>query len=128
MVKKLRKLNLISAIMFFLSSFSLLFIPFLKFDDGMPRFAYAIALTFWVGLLLGCGLQIFITIKCKKMHLQKKTKKALIPLCISAIAFLTLLVQILISSGSVLMEIMSLFVMIISLQYAVVITRKGCLK
>lgn len=128
MVKKLRKLNLISAIMFFVSSFSLLFIPFLKFGDGMPKFAYAIALTFWVGLLLGCGLQIFITIKCKKMHLQKKTKKALIPLCISAIAFLTLLVQILISSGSVLMEIMSLFVMIISLQYAVVITRKGCLK
>lgn len=128
MVRKLRILNFLSATLFFSSSVSLLFIPFLKFDDGMPKLAYLIALIFWGGLLLGCGLQIFITIKCKKLNLQKKAKKPLIPLCISAIAFITLLVQILLNSGSVLMEIMSLFFMIISLQFAVLITKEECLK
>lgn len=67
MIKRLQKMNFVSAIAFLLSSLCLLFIPFANLTDKLPEYAYVIAAVFWVGLLVGIGLQIYLKSKCKKL-------------------------------------------------------------
>jgi len=128
MVKKLKKLNMISAIAFLVSSLSLWFIPFLKFENGMPGVAYLIAALFWIGMILGISLQIFISIKSKKYSSKNSLSKKFVPAVISGVALITLIIQIVLRSRSITLEILSLFIAVLSLQLGIVINRKGCLK
>ena len=74
MKQKILLLNHISAIMFFLSSFSLLGIPFLNLENEIPVSGYLIAVIFWLCLLSGVVLQIFIALMAKKIE-TKRTQK-----------------------------------------------------
>lgn len=71
---KLRLVNYISTVCFFLSSATLLFIPLLNLDHGFSNFAYCLAGLFWIFLLLGMALQVFLHIKTRKMTSRKLLK------------------------------------------------------
>lgn len=71
---KLRVLNIISEILFFISSSGLLVIPFLDFEDNLSVLAYVVASLFWGGLLLGIIIQIILFVTCKKYTKVKKLK------------------------------------------------------
>ena len=73
MIKRLQKMNFVSAIAFLLSSLCLLFIPFANLTDKLPEYAYFIAAVFWVVLLVGIGLQIYLKSKCKKLKVKSET-------------------------------------------------------
>lgn len=75
MKEKILLLNRISVITFFLSSFSILGIPFLKLDNGIPMLGYFIAILFWVGLLTGAVLQVVIAIMAKKIKTEQTHKE-----------------------------------------------------
>ena len=70
---KLRVLNIISGVLFFISSSSLLIIPFLAFDDNLSVSAYAVALLFWGGSISGIIIQIILFVTCKKYTKVKRT-------------------------------------------------------
>lgn len=72
---KLKAINDVSAACFFLSSASLLFIPFLKLEESFTNLAFFLALIFWLGLFTGTALQIFLWIKSRKLAIQKNLKK-----------------------------------------------------
>ncbi|MEE0060614.1 MAG: hypothetical protein UE295_07295 [Acutalibacteraceae bacterium] len=71
---KLKLLNYISAVSFFISSSTLLFIPMLNLENDFPVIAYFLAGTFWGLLLLGIILQIFLTKKTRKIKTRKSLK------------------------------------------------------
>ena len=75
MKQKILLLNRISVIMFFLSSFSLLGIPFLNLDNEIPILGYFIAILFWSGLLIGTSLQVCIAMMAKKMEIKRTNKE-----------------------------------------------------
>ena len=72
---KLKLLNYVSAACFFLSSVSLLFIPLLNLEDGFSGFAYFFAGLFWLGLLVGMTLQMYLLFKTNKRKVGKPFKK-----------------------------------------------------
>ena len=71
---KLRVLNIISGVLFFISSSSLLIIPFLDFDDNLSVSAYAVALLFWGGSISGIIIQIILFVTCKSI-LKSRSRK-----------------------------------------------------
>lgn len=128
MLKKLNTLNIISAVSFFISSFSLLFIPMLKIDGDLPKSSYIIALLFWLGLICGIVVQVYLAIKCRKMNLKSKTKKQRIPLVTAAISFLVLFILVILKSKNNIAVVGFLFCTVLSLQLAAIIKRKECFK
>ncbi len=70
---KLKVLNVISGVLFFCSSLSLLLIPFLS-NDEISIAEFAVATMFWVGLLAGTVIQIMLFLNCKKQPKTPKTK------------------------------------------------------
>lgn len=71
---KLKFFNYISAVCFFISSSTLLFIPMLNLENGFPVLAYFLAGEFWSLLLLGITLQIFLIKKTRKIKVCKSLK------------------------------------------------------
>lgn len=67
--------NYISAGCFFLSSISLLFIPQINVEDGFSISAYRLAGLFWIGLIIGTALQIFLWFRTKKQKSKRVFKK-----------------------------------------------------
>lgn len=63
---KMLHYNYISAACFLLSSSAVLFIPFLSFEKGFPGIAYFLAGIFWVFILAGIGIQIYLSTKVKR--------------------------------------------------------------
>lgn len=72
---KLRIINYISAVCFFLSSASLLLIPLLDTENESKKLAYFVAGLFWIGLIAGTALQIFLKLKTSKQGIVKDLKK-----------------------------------------------------
>ena len=127
-MKKMRMLNLLSAIAFIISSGSLFAIPFIDIGDELPGIAFVIAAIYWSGLLIGIGLQIFLSVKCKRMSLKKRNGPVRILYAVAAISFVTFIVLAVMRSKSSIAVVSTIFITFISLQGATVIKRKGCLK
>lgn len=124
MIKRLKILNAVSGIAFAFSSVSLLFIPFLNEDNRN----YTIAVFFWVGLLTGMCIQIFLKLKCSRMKLVCKTRiqRAFnIAAAVFSILFIVLAIT---GSKNDYIVTGSLFAAAVSLQTAAIIKRRGCLK
>lgn len=128
MTRKLQIMNAISAIAFLLSSFCLLFIPFVNLTDGMPGYAYVIAAVFWVGLLVGVSLQIYLKSKCKKLKVKSTQKRCRICYAVALLAFSIFVILAVLKSRSSIAVVGSLFCTIVSLQSAAVLKRRECLK
>ena len=120
--------NLVSAILFFISSVSILFIPFLNTESENKVMVYMTALFFWIGLLIGIGIQIFLKIKCKKMKLICKTKSHRLFYLIAIMALIVYAFLSITKSKNYYIAAGSLFCTFISVQTAVIIKRRGCLK
>ncbi|MBQ6943682.1 MAG: hypothetical protein IJN43_05055 [Ruminococcus sp.] len=121
-------MNAISAIAFLLSSFCLLFIPFVNLTDGMPGYAYVIAAVFWVGLLVGVSLQIYLKSKCKKLKVKNTQKRFRICYAVALLAFSIFVILAVLKSRSSIAVVGSLFCTIVSLQSAAILKRRECLK
>ena len=97
MKRKILMINNWSIASFFLSSASLLGIPFLKVepDETLPPGAYVVAALFWFGLLLGILFQIIAAVIWKKSSETKKRtyreRRMLIPIVLLAIVFVLIL-------------------------------------
>ena len=95
MRRKILVLNNISGVFFFLSSVSLLGIPFLDQSDGLPLISYLLAGLFWIGLLTGIGVQLVISGMMKKMKDKKKRtykqRKMLIPIALFVLLFILIM-------------------------------------
>lgn len=128
MVKKLKVLNLLSAAAFCISSMSLLFIPLLKTESENKNTSYIIALLFWIGLIIGIALQVYLSLKCKKMHLHNKTKKQRILLLTAAVSFIAFMTLVILKSKNSILVVVFLFCTMLSLQLATIIKRKEYLK
>jgi len=95
MRRKILVLNNISGVFFFLSSVSLLGVPFLDQSNGLPVIAYLLAGLFWIGLLTGIGVQLVISGMMKKMKDKKKRpykqRKMLIPIAFFVLLFILIM-------------------------------------
>lgn len=88
---KLKIINYISAVCFFISSSTLLFIPILNLENGFPVLAYFLAGAFWILLLSGITLQIFLIIKTRKIKrckLLKMSRKIILSVLLISIIML----------------------------------------
>lgn len=128
MIRKMRRLNHVSAALFSLSSFSLLLIPLFLTDAGRPTFLYIVAAFFWMGLIAGTILQLVLSIQCRKLKLQNKGRMQRVPFLLSFVFFVTLIVLICRKSNNMIAVDGSLFATVASLQSAVIIRREGYLK
>lgn len=95
MKRKILVLNDISGVFFFLSSVSLVGIPFLDQSDGLPTNAYFLAGLFWIGVLIGIGVQVIISVMLKKMGKKRKRaykqRKMLIPIAVFLVFFILIM-------------------------------------
>lgn len=95
MRRKILVLNNISGVFFFLSSVSLLGVPFLDQSNRLSSVAYLLAGLFWIGLLVGIGIQIVISAMMKKMKDRKKKvykqRKMLIPIIALLLLFILII-------------------------------------
>lgn len=91
MKRKILLLNDISGVFFFISSASLIGIPFLDSCNGFSIAAYFFAGLFWIGLLIGIGLQFIISFISKKMSIKEerthKKRKMLVPVAVFLVLF-----------------------------------------
>lgn len=128
MKKRMELLNLVSAVSFFVSSVSVLFIPFLNTESENKVMIYMIALFFWIGLLTGIIIQVFLKIKCQKMKLTCKTKNHKWFYLIATMALIIYIFLPITKSKNYYIATGTLFCTFISVQTAVIIKRRGCLK
>lgn len=125
---KLRVLNIISEILFFISSSGLLVIPFLDFEDNLSVLAYVVASLFWGGLLLGIIIQIILFVTCKKHTKVKRSKTRRTVGVISLISVIVLIpVMVFCSDNNFILPI-NLFLILFSAETYFVIKRMECLK
>ena len=123
----LKVYNFISAVFFFLSSITLLFIPFIDIEDGLPNFAYFIAGLFWIGIIGGMTLQIFLWNKTKTKKNQKTLKKTrFIILATLAVSIITIVLASTILKINAHILSIALFTMVLSVEsfYVVKIIEK----
>lgn len=127
-VKTMHRLNLTSAVSFFVSALALFFVPFLFYKETTTALTYIVPAVFWAGLLFGLTIQIKLFVDCKKQHLKGKDKKYLGLLVVAAISFALTIIISLINSTNIVLFGCCLFVFFISLTYAMVIKREGYLR
>lgn len=125
--KKLKRINRLSGASFLISSLSMLVIPFINISDGLTVAAYIVAALFWIGLLLGFGLQIFLSVKCKEMK-KKKWKNQKIFYTVSAVAFILLIIFVILKINIMFLIALMLFISILSIEAASVIKKEMYLK
>ena len=125
--EKMILINRISGICFLLSSLNLLVIPFLDTTGTLDPLCYIVASLFWSGLLIGLGMQIFLSLKCKKMK-KKKWKNQKLFYIISAVAFIIVILLAILNIDVMFFFSLMLFVSIISLETSVVIKKEMYLK
>lgn len=125
--KKLFQINRLSGLSFLISSLSLLVIPFIDIGNGLTASAYIVAACFWIGLLLGFGLQIFLSVKCKDMK-KKKWKNQKIFYIVSAVTFILLIIFVIAKINIMFLIALMLFISILSIEAASVIKKEMYLK
>lgn len=117
MKRKILMKNKISCISFFLSSFSLLGIPFLNLNGEIPVLGYVLAVVFWTGLLTGIVLQVSIAAMASKIKMSRtyKERRALVLAAFFLILFI--LIRCFFEKSIVLMSIDIAFLLFSSEMY-----------
>lgn len=92
MKQKISTWNHLSLFFFGLSSGSILGIPFLNLEHSSSNIPYFLAAIFWIGLLLGIGLQLLGAIALRKCSEKKKQTGKEKWMCIPIFLFLLLFI------------------------------------
>lgn len=127
-VMRLKALNIISEVLFFISSSGLLVIPFLDYEDNLSAAAYAVASLFWGGLILGIIIQIILFATCKKYTKVKKSKTRRTVGVIFLISVIVLIPAMVFRNDSEFILSINLFLILFSAETYFVIKRMECLK
>lgn len=127
-IVKLKVLNIISEICFFISSSGLLVIPFLDFEDSLSAAAYIVASLFWGGLILGIIIQIILFVTCKKYTKVKESKTRQIVGVIFLISVFVLIPIMAFWRDNEFALSINLFLLLFSIEIYFVIKRMECLK
>ncbi len=125
---KLRALNIISEVLFFISSSGLLVIPFLDYEDNLSAAAYAVASLFWGGLILGIIIQIILFVICKKRTKVKKSKTRRTVEVIFLISVIVLIPAMVFRNDSEFILLINLFLILFSAETYFVLKRMERLK
>ena len=125
---KLKVLNIISEICFFISSSGLLVIPFLDFEDSLSAAAYIVASLFWGGSISGIIIQIILFVTCKKYTKVKKSKTRQIVGVIFLISVFVLIPIMAFWRDNEFALSINLFLLLFSIEIYFVIKRMECLK
>lgn len=127
-IVKLKVLNIISEICFFISSSGLLVIPFLDFEDSLSAAAYIVASLFWGGSISGIIIQIILFVTCKKYTKVKKSKTRQIVGVIFLISVFVLIPIMAFWRDNEFALSINLFLLLFSIEIYFVIKRMECLK
>lgn len=127
-IMKLRALNIISEVLFFISSSGLLVIPFLDYEDNLSAAAYAVASLFWGGLILGIIIQIILFVTCKKRTKVKKSKTRRTVEVIFLISVIVLIPAMVFRNDSEFILLINLFLILFSAETYFVLKRMERLK
>ena len=124
---KIKILNIISGILFLISSLSLLAIPFLNLDERFPAEAYVLAGLFWFGLINGMVLQIIISVVCKKLKKPKKKRLHIIIGIVFLISLLSIIPVFLFFTDNEFILPINLSIILLSAEMYFVVKRMECL-
>lgn len=126
MKQKISRWNHLSIFFFGLSSGSLFGIPFLNLEHGFSGVAYFLAAIFWIGLLLGIGLQLLGANALKKHAGTKKPTGKEKWMGIPVLFFLFLLIMILCFwKNSIALISMDLALLLFSIETYFYLKRRG---
>lgn len=119
---KLKLLNIISIVCFFVSSLTILFVPLMDFNNGFPVYAYYIAGTFWALLFSGIVIQIILILKTRNIKPNKSLKKLrIIDTAVLLISIIMMFIVVNFLKSSSLALPINLFVLLISIEsYSVI--------
>ncbi len=125
---KYKILNNISAVMFFMSSVSLLAIPFIDSDKNFVIFAYITAGVFWGGLGIGITMQIILAFKTKTQLKKAATRlRKTVSILFGITLFLMIPILVFLNDTDYILPI-NLFLVLLLAEMNFVLKRKECLK
>lgn len=127
-IMKLKALNIISEVLFLISSTGLLVIPFLDFEDNLSAAAYVVASLFWGGLILGIIIQIMLSVICKNRTWIRKSKTRRFVGITFLISVIVLIPVLVFWSDNEFILPINLFLILFSAETYFVIKRMECLK
>lgn len=125
---KIKALNIISEVLFLVSSSGLLIIPFLDFNDSLSAEAYVIASLFWGGLVFGIIIQIMLSMICKKITKTKKSKTRRMVGITFLISVIILIPVLTFCNDNEFILPINLFLILFSAETYFVLKRMECLK
>lgn len=125
---KIKALNIISEVLFLVSSLGLLVIPFLDFNDSLSAAAYVVASLFWGGLVLGIIIQIMLSMICKKTAKTKNLKiRRMVGITFLISVIILIPILIFCNDNEFILPI-NLFLILFSAETYFVLKRMECLK
>ena len=125
---KIKVLNIISEVLFLVSSLGLLVIPFLDFNDSLSAAAYVVASLFWGGLVFGIIIQIMLLVICKKTAKAKKSKTRRMVGITFLISVIILIPVLTFCNDNEFILPINLFLILFSVETYFVLKRMECLK
>lgn len=127
-VMRLKALNIISEVLFFISSSGLFVISFLDYEDNLSAAAYAVASLFWGELILGIIIQIMLSTICKNRTRVRKSKiRRFVGITFLISVIILIPVMVFCSDNEFILPI-NLFLLMFSAETYFVIKRMECLK
>ena len=125
---KLKALDIVSEVLFLVSSSGLLVIPFLDFNDTLSAAAYVVASMFWGGLILGIIIQIILFVICKKTTKSKKSRTRQMVGITFLISVIILIPVLAFCNDNEFILPINLFLILFSAETYFVLKRMECLK
>lgn len=125
---KLKIINIISGILFLISSLTLLTIPFVDTDNDSSFCIYISAMLFWLGLICGIILQIILAISCRNYRKKGLSKLCRILGCVFAASIILIIPVLVFLNDNLFILPIDLFFIFLSAEMFFVIKRKEYLQ
>ena len=125
---KLLFLNRLSGVNFFISTLCLLLVAFMDMSNGFSEIVYIIVTLFWICLIIGIVVQIFLSVHIRKRKLSVKFKYQIVFYVIALATLILLIVLIFMDIHSVFLVDCCLVISVGTLETVTIIKKERCLK